>query len=68
MAVNVWKLKVGDQIHEDGKNYTLTVSAVAPPMSLGRAERHGPSITAHIRPGGYSVSFDASGADRFQEV
>lgn len=68
MAVNVWRLKVGDKVREKGKDYELTVSSIAPPMSGGRAERHGPSITAHIRPGGYSTSFDAETSDRFDLV
>ncbi|MEN3225159.1 MULTISPECIES: hypothetical protein [Mycolicibacterium] len=68
MAVNVWNLKVGDKVREKGKAYDLTVSFISPPMSGGRAEHHGPRITAHIRPGGYSVDFDAQTADRFDNL
>ncbi|KXO98404.1 Uncharacterised protein (plasmid) [Tsukamurella tyrosinosolvens] len=65
MAVNVWALMVGDKVREAGKDYDLIVWLIEAPMSAGRAEHWGPSVYAHIRPGGYGVTFDAMNADRF---
>ncbi|KMV14862.1 hypothetical protein ACT17_28320 [Mycolicibacterium conceptionense] len=68
MAVNVWNLQVGDKVREEGKDYDLTVWLVEPPMSAGRAEHWGPNVYAHIRPGGYGVTFDGMTAHRFEAV
>lgn len=68
MAVNVWSLKVGDKVREEGMDYDLIVHMILPPMDGGRAEHHGPRILAHIRPGGYGTSFDAESAHRFEKV
>jgi hypothetical protein len=64
----VWTLKVGDQVREDGVETTLTVHRIDPPMSAGRAQRHGPMVSAWTRPGGYSASFDNETAHRFELV
>lgn len=64
--VDVWKLKIGDQVREVGKENVLTVWRIDPPMSAGRAQRHGPHIMAYIRPGGYGTAFDNETADRFE--
>ncbi len=68
VAVDVWKAKVGDKVREVGSSHVLTVWRIDPPGSAGRARRHGPSINAQIRPGGYGVAFDAETADRFEQV
>ncbi|CAJ1505596.1 hypothetical protein [[Mycobacterium] burgundiense] len=68
MAIDVWTVKVGDQVREAGSSNVLSVWRIDPPGSAGRAHRHGPSICAHIRPGGYGTSFDAETADRFERV
>jgi hypothetical protein len=44
------------------------VHRVDPPCAAGRAQRHGPFINAHIRPGGYGTGFDAETADRFERT
>lgn len=66
--VDVFTLKVGDKVREIGSGHVLTVSRIDPPGSAGRAHRHGPSVNAHIRPGGYGTSFDAETAERFERV
>ncbi|MFA5709357.1 hypothetical protein [Mycolicibacterium sp.] len=68
MAVDVWTVKLGDKVREVGKDHVLIVHRIDPPMSGGRAQRHGPSVNAHIRPGGYGTSFDAETADRFERA
>lgn len=68
MAADVWTLQVGDKVREVGSPNVLTVWRIEPPGSLGRAHRHGPSINAHIRPGGYGTSFDNETADRFERI
>lgn len=68
MVVDVWTIKVGDKVREVGSPNVLTVWRIDPPMSAGRAHRHGPSISAHIRPGGYGTSFDNDSAYRFEKV
>jgi len=66
MGVDVWTVRVGDLLREQGRAATLVVHRIDPPCSLGRAQRHGPYIHAHIRPGGYGTGFDAETADRFE--
>jgi len=68
MAVDVWTVQVGDQLRERGRDSVLTVHRVDPPCAAGRAQRHGPFINAHIRPGGYGTGFDAETADRFERT
>lgn len=69
VAVDVWTLRVGDQVRELGHDGApLTVWRVDPPCSAGRAQRHGPYIHAHLRPGGYGTGFDAETAGRFERV
>jgi hypothetical protein len=68
MAVDVWKVKVGDQVREIGSTHALTVWRIDPPGSAGRAHGHGPSINANVRPGGYGVSFDNLTAHQFEEA
>lgn len=53
-------LEVGDVIvvTSDGREYTMTVTHISPPMSAGRAASAGPRVTASLRPGGWSVDFD----------
>ena len=68
MAVDVWTVKVGDKVREAGCQHVLTVWRINPAGSASRARRHGPSISAHIRPGGYSTSFDAESAHRFEKA
>lgn len=66
MSVDVWRIRVGDHVREKGSAHILTVSRIDPPGSAGRAHRHGPSVSAHLRPGGYGTSFDAETAHRFE--
>jgi hypothetical protein len=66
VAIDVWNAKVGDTVREQNSPHVLTVWRIDPPGSAGRAHRHGPSVNAHIRPGGYGVSFDAETAGRFE--
>ena len=68
MAVDVWTVQVGDQLRELGHGNVLNVHRVDPPCSAGRAQRHGPYIHVHIRPGGYGTGFDAETADRFERI
>jgi hypothetical protein len=68
MAVDVWKVKVGDQVREIGSAHALTVWRIDPPGSAGRAHGHGPSINANVRPRGYGVSFDNLTAHQFEEA
>lgn len=65
---DVFTAKVGDKVREIGRATVLTVWRIEPPGSTGRAYRHGPSVMAHVRPGGYGVAFDAETADRFDAV
>lgn len=53
-------LSLGDQIvvTRDGQDLLMTVFAISPPMSLGRALSAGPAVTASLKPGGYAVTFD----------
>jgi len=66
MSVDVWTAQVGDLLRERGRDTTLIVHRVDPACSSGRAQRHGPYIHAHVRPGGYGIGFDAETADRFE--
>lgn len=66
--VDVWKLNVGDRLRELGRAAVLTIHRIDPPGSFGRAERHGPHVHAHIRPGAYGTAFDAETADQFTRV
>ena len=68
MTVDVWKAKVGDTVRERNSSHVLTVWRIDPPGSAGRAHRHGPSVNAHIRPGGYGVTFDGMTAHRYEAV
>jgi hypothetical protein len=62
--MNIYRLTVGDKI-TDGANI-FTVSRVAPPGTHGTRVSDGPHVTAHIRPGGYSVDIDARNAQRYK--
>lgn len=68
MGVNVWNVKVGDKVREQGKDYDLTVHHIDPPTSGGRAMRYGPTIYAWIGPGRYGTTFDAETSHRFDKV
>ena len=63
---SAYRAKIGDKITVPAngtaspERLTLTVSHIAPPMSGGRRESEGPQITAHTRPGGYSITIDAT--------
>lgn len=59
--VNTYNLKPGDKlvvIDDRGTERVMEVAWVDSPGSTGRAASAGPRIGAHIRPGGYSISFD----------
>lgn len=60
-ADSVWLLRVGDTIlvTEGSTEYEMTVTWISPPGSAGRSHRAGPSVHASLRPGGWSVDFDA---------
>ncbi|MDO3086073.1 hypothetical protein [Mycobacteroides abscessus] len=68
MGVNVWNVKVGDKVREQGKDYDLTVHHIDPPTSGGRAMRYGPTIYVWIGPGCYGTTFDAETSHRFDKV
>ena len=68
VGVDVWKAKVGDRVRQLDSPHVLTVWRIDPPGSAGRAHRHGPSVNAWIRPGGYGVAFDAETADQFEQA
>ena len=68
LAVDVWNLRVGDQVRERGRDIVLTVHHIDPECSAGRAQRFGPYIHAHVRPGGYGVGFDAETTSRFERI
>lgn len=68
MTVDVWSVRVGDRLRERGRDSVLTVHRIDPPCSAGRAQRHGPYIQAHIRPGGYGIGFDAETSNRFNKI
>lgn len=57
---SVYTLTVGDEIDvtRDGRTSRMTVWAIVPAMSAGRAISAGPSVMAHTRPGGYGVTID----------
>lgn len=64
MGINVTteRLKIGDKlvVTRDGRTNLMEVWHISPPMSGGRRESAGPMIHAHIRPGGWGVTFDYS--------
>lgn len=61
MAVDTNALKVGDKIivEEAPKDpVEMVVSRISPAGSAGRSYAAGPVISAHIRLGGYGITFD----------
>lgn len=61
MAVDTETLKVGDTVvvAEPGRSsLELTVWMISPPGEGGVSFASGPKIWAHIRPGGYGITFD----------
>ncbi|MFZ2176587.1 MAG: hypothetical protein WAW17_21610 [Rhodococcus sp. (in: high G+C Gram-positive bacteria)] len=63
MSYNVHAAKVGDQVRvtEPGREpLAMTVWLITPAGSDGRAYSAGPKIHAHIRPGGYAITFDGN--------
>lgn len=60
MAVDTETLKVGDKLilTEDGRTTQLVVWAIQPPGTGATSYASGPHIMAHIRPGGYGITFD----------
>ena len=65
---NTHRAKIGDKIviTRDGHDIQMTVSNIFPAGSGGTSFAAGPHISAHIRPGGYSVSIDATNVDSHQ--
>lgn len=60
----LYTLNVGDLVSvtlTNGQTYTMTVSSIEAPGSMGTSYASGPRVMAHIRPGGYSVCL--SGAE-----
>lgn len=55
---------VGDRVTliRDGRETILTVWLITEPGSAGRSHAAGPTVWAHVRPGGYGVTFDAASA------
>lgn len=66
-SFNTYAARVGDTvtITRDGKDIDMTVSHITPAGVGGSSFARGPSIGAHIRPGGYGISFDAQSKDDF---
>ncbi|MBM4574842.1 hypothetical protein GS896_27680 [Rhodococcus hoagii] len=63
MSYDVFAAKVGDKITlaEPGRNpVPMTVWLISPAGSDARAISAGPKIHAHVRPGGYCITFDAT--------
>lgn len=62
---DVFAAQVGDRItvaSGSGGRTEMTVWQLVPALSAGRSVSAGPTVMAHIRPGGYGVSFDAQTA------
>lgn len=62
MAYDVYAAEVGDKIlfEEPGRNpLEMTVWLIEPAGSAARSCLAGPRVHAHIRPGGYGITFDA---------
>lgn len=62
MPYNTYAAKVGDTITitEPGREpLAMTVWLISPAGDAGRSFAAGPRIHAHIRPGGYAITFDA---------
>ena len=59
--VNTHTLKVGDQVRvqdsSGGAWYWMTVWQISPAGSGMTRESYGPHIHAHLRPGGYGITF-----------
>ena len=68
MAVDVWKLKVGDKVREEGKSGVLIVTSISPPGAGNRPESQGPLIYVEGEMGAYRIAFDADTAQFFEEV
>lgn len=67
MRVDSANMRAMSERYDDStKSTALTVSRISPPGTLGRAHRHDPSVSAHIRPGGYGKSFDNETSDKFE--
>jgi len=61
--LNLYALKVGDEIIVGTRGSTpsvMTVYRIDPPGTYATSHTDGPHINAHIRPGGYGLSFDYS--------
>lgn len=59
---NLYSLNIGDRVSvtlTNGQTYTMTVSQVGEPGTMGTRVSEGPYVVAHIRPGGYSVRLGA---------
>lgn len=59
---NPHRARVGDRVtlERDGRQTHLTVWNVTPAGTAGRSYAAGPTVWAHVRPGGYGVTFDAA--------
>lgn len=60
---DVFRAQIGDRItvkgHTPDHRTDMTVSRLSPAGSGGRRVSAGPAVSAHVRPGGYAVTFDA---------
>lgn len=60
---DVFRAQIGDRItvkgHIPDRRVDMTVSRLEAAGSAGRRVSAGPAVSAHIRPGGYAVTFDA---------